>query len=267
MWGASTIQVIFYKLEESGGVVYIEKAVVIRQDLATEVSSRGVLVPPCSYIEKDGNIPTLLTSQKNLTMFLRYIDALKICPGCKCELFPGISSSKAAMKRQGVWRNKKCMVLSDPDLLTPEEVDRLVRVVFWKAIHDDDSAEPAARFCARVITPFCAIPASLSLRSPELDHHTKVECLRRALTTAGEAAERGAPARMVALVACLRDAFLSPDVPEDDRLTLLELIEMRASRWKLSREQQLSYASVGDAVGDECDDVQNLSPLPWRVAE
>ncbi|KAL3210931.1 hypothetical protein MRX96_036763 [Rhipicephalus microplus] len=69
---ASTIQVIFYKLEESGGVVYIEKAVVIRQDLATEVSSRGVRVPPCSYIEKGGNIPTLLTSQKNLTMFLRY---------------------------------------------------------------------------------------------------------------------------------------------------------------------------------------------------
>ncbi|KAH8026343.1 hypothetical protein HPB51_020049 [Rhipicephalus microplus] len=109
---ASTILAIFYKLEESGGVVYVEKAVVIRQDLATEVSSRGVLVPPCSYIEKDGNIPTLLTSQKNLTMFLRYIDALKICPGCKCELFPGILSSKAAMKRQGVWRNKKCMVLS-----------------------------------------------------------------------------------------------------------------------------------------------------------
>ncbi|KAH8036221.1 hypothetical protein HPB51_020892 [Rhipicephalus microplus] len=41
---------------------------------------------------------------------------------------------------------------SDPDLLTPVEVDRLVRVVFWKAIHDDDIAEPAARFCARVIT-------------------------------------------------------------------------------------------------------------------
>ncbi|KAL3218525.1 hypothetical protein MRX96_031519, partial [Rhipicephalus microplus] len=204
-----------------------------------------------------------------------------------------------------------------PDLLTPVEVDRLVRVVFWKAIHDDDSAEPAARFCARVITAeldgvfidrllwtcrvwfkehdvplrrstargtaasvgschsghiFCIAAllcdsCKLVLRSPELDHHTKVECLRRALTTAGEAAERGAPARMAALVDCLRDAFLSPDVPEDDRLTLLELIELRASGWKLSPEQQLSYASLNDAVGDECDDVQNLSPLPWRIAE
>ncbi|KAH8036220.1 hypothetical protein HPB51_020891 [Rhipicephalus microplus] len=95
----------------------------------------------------------------------------------------------------------------------------------------------------------------------------EVECLRRALTTAGEAAERGAPARMAALVTCLRDAFLSSDIPEDDRLTLLELIELRASGWKLSREQQLSYASLDDAVGDELDDVQNLSLLPWRIAE
>ncbi|KAL3226193.1 hypothetical protein MRX96_049015 [Rhipicephalus microplus] len=77
-----------------------------------------------------------------------------------------------------------------------------------------------------------------------------VECLRRALTTAGEAAERGAPARMAALVACLRDAFLSSDVPEEARLTLLELIELRASGWKLSLEQQLYYASLSDAAGD-----------------
>ncbi|KAH6920264.1 hypothetical protein HPB50_028748 [Hyalomma asiaticum] len=103
---ASTTQVIFYKLEESGGVVYIEKAVVIRQDLAVEFSSTGALVPPCSYIEEDGNIPTRLTSQKNLTMFLRHIDALKICTGCKCELFPGISSSTTAVKRQGIGEHK-----------------------------------------------------------------------------------------------------------------------------------------------------------------
>ncbi|XP_075740291.1 uncharacterized protein LOC142786469 isoform X1 [Rhipicephalus microplus] len=160
------------------------------------------------------------------------------------------ATSKKQERRDDASTKKRISVvhraLSDPDLLTPVEVDRLVRVVFWKAIHDDDSAEPAARFCARVIT---------------------VECLRRALTTAGEAAERGAPARMAALVTCLRDAFLSSDVPEDDRLTLLELMELRASGWKLSPEQQLSYASLDDAVGDECDDVQNLSPLPWRIAE
>ncbi|XP_075732042.1 MIF4G domain-containing protein B-like [Rhipicephalus microplus] len=262
-------------------------------------------------------------------------------------------TSKKQERRDDASTKKRISVvhraLSDPDLLTPVEVDRLVRVVFWKAIHDDDSAEPAAKFCARVITAeldgvfidrllwtcrvwfkehdvplrrstaraqwkpppqqeavnqltalvvFMAVLLSsipgkgtaayvgschsghifciaallcdsckLVLRSPELDHHTKVECLRRALTTAGEAAERGAPARMAALVDCLRDAFLSPDVPEDDRLTLLELIELRASGWKLSPEQQISYASLNDAVGDECDDVQNLSPLPWRIAE
>ncbi|KAL3252831.1 hypothetical protein MRX96_054742 [Rhipicephalus microplus] len=239
---------------------------------------------------------------------------------------------------------------TDPGLLTPVEADRLVHVVFLKAIHDDDSAEPAARFCARVImveldgvfidrllwtcrnwskqhdvllrrsavrvlwdpqpqqdagnelTAFVSFMATLLLSIPGKGTAASVgschpehifciavllcdfcklvmrspswtttpwyvECLRRALTTAGEAAERGAPACLAALVACLQDAFLSSDVPKDDRLTLLELIELRASGWKLSREQQLSYASLGDAVGDECDDVQNLSPLPWRVAE
>ncbi|KAL3247065.1 hypothetical protein MRX96_057260 [Rhipicephalus microplus] len=74
----------------------------------------------------------------------------------------------------------------------------------------------------------------LVMISPQLDYEAKVECLRTALTTAGEAAERGAPARMAALVACLRDAFLSSDVPEKARLTLLELLELRASGWKLS---------------------------------
>ncbi|KAL3250453.1 hypothetical protein MRX96_055518 [Rhipicephalus microplus] len=179
--------------------------------------------------------------------------------------------------------------LSEPDLLTPVEVDCLVRVVFWKAIHDDDIAEPAATFCARVITAeqdgvfidrllwTCRdwlkkhdVPLRRStarVLGSRSRSNMLVERLRKALTTAGEAAERGAPARMAALVACLRDAFLSSDVPEDDRLTLLELIELRASGWKLSLEQQLSYASLGDAVGDECDDVQNLSPLPWRIAE
>ncbi|XP_075730845.1 MIF4G domain-containing protein A-like [Rhipicephalus microplus] len=90
----------------------------------------------------------------------------------------------------------------------------------------------------------------LVMISPQLDYEAKVECLHRALTTAGEAAERGAPARMAALVACLRDAFLSSDVPEKARLTLLELVELRASGWKLSLEQQLYYTRLNDAAGD-----------------
>nr|XP_037290562.1 MIF4G domain-containing protein A-like [Rhipicephalus microplus] len=90
----------------------------------------------------------------------------------------------------------------------------------------------------------------LVIISPQLDYEAKVECLRRALTTAGEAAERGAPARMAALVDCLRDAFLSSDVPEEARLTLLELLELRASGWKLSLDQQLYYTSLNDAAAD-----------------
>ncbi|KAH7940392.1 hypothetical protein HPB51_028741 [Rhipicephalus microplus] len=222
--------------------------------------------------------------------------------------------------------------LREPDLLASEEVDVLVRVVLWKAIHDDDSAEPAAIFCTHVITaefngrfvdrllwtcrnwfkqvdiplprstfwvplepktrknagqkliafvkfmtvllsdvprnPGAASMGSLHsghivsmavllcdscrlvMISPQLDCEAKVECLRTALPTAGEAAERGAPARMAALMACLRDAFLSPDVPEKARLTLLELAELRASGWKLSLEQQLYYTRLNDAAAD-----------------
>ncbi|KAL3250454.1 hypothetical protein MRX96_055519 [Rhipicephalus microplus] len=203
----------------------------------------------------------------------------------------------------------------EPDLLAPEEVDVLVRVVLWKAIHDDDSAEPAAKFCTRVFraefdggfvdqllwtcrkwlkqhdvpvqsstfwaplkpktqknagqkliafvnftavllpdvpeNPGAASMGSLHcghifsmaallcdscrlvMNSPQLDYEAKVECLRRALTTAGEAAERGAPARMAALVDCLRDAFLS----------------------------------LNDAAGDEYGNNQNSSLLPCRAAE
>lgn len=76
---ASTIQVIFYKLEESGGIAHIEKVLVIRQDLTAEVSLRGVLLPLCSYIEKNGIMQTWLTSQKNVAKFLCYTDTLKIC--------------------------------------------------------------------------------------------------------------------------------------------------------------------------------------------
>ncbi|KAL3234064.1 hypothetical protein MRX96_022813 [Rhipicephalus microplus] len=94
-------QVIFYKLEESGGTVNIEKAVVIRQDLTVAVASTEVLVPPCSYVTKDENAQTRLTSLKNITMFLCYMDKLKICSGCKCELFAGISSSTAAVEKPG----------------------------------------------------------------------------------------------------------------------------------------------------------------------
>lgn len=266
---------------------------------------------------------------------------------------PGLEKPQKQERRDDAPTSNRVSIvqraLSEPDSLTPVEVDRLVRVVFWKAIHDDDTAGPAARFCASVITAeldgmfidrllwacrdwfkqrdvplrrsaakapavplmehdaghqltafvsfmatlLSAIPGSgtaasvgschsghlfclaallcdsckLVLRSPDLDWQKKVECLHNALTTAGEAAERGAPTRMVALVACLRDAFLSPDASEENRLTLLELIELRASGWKLSLEQQLHYTRLSDGAAEECDDVQNSLPLPCRVAE
>ncbi|XP_077556947.1 uncharacterized protein LOC144170810 [Haemaphysalis longicornis] len=116
---ASPTQVIFYKLEESGGIVLTEKAVVVGQDLSVEVSSRGVLVPPRSYSDENGNVHSRLTSLKNVAAFLRCIDALNICTGCKCDLFPGISSATTAMKKQGAWHKNKCMVLSNESLCPP----------------------------------------------------------------------------------------------------------------------------------------------------
>ncbi|XP_049515222.1 CBP80/20-dependent translation initiation factor isoform X2 [Dermacentor silvarum] len=237
----------------------------------------------------------------------------------------------------------------DPDSLTPEQVDRLVRVVCGKAINDDDSAETAAKFCASVIAKeraglfidrllctcrnwlkqrdlllpnftttalgeppqeqkdshrwaafvsflaglLTAIPGKgkrsavgtchsghifclaallcesckFIIHSPDLEWHTQIECLRSALKTAGKTAERAAPARMAALVACLRDEFLTPDASAETRLTLLELIELRASGWKFSAQQQLYYAAHSGVFGAECDDDLSPLPLPCRTAQ
>lgn len=107
---ASPTQVIFYKVEESGGIVLIEKAVVVGQDLSVEVSARGVLVPPCSYSDENGNVHPRLTSQKNVAEFLRYIDALNICTGCKCDLFPGICVTCFRAKGCVCWKESKATV-------------------------------------------------------------------------------------------------------------------------------------------------------------
>lgn len=239
--------------------------------------------------------------------------------------------------------------LSDPDSLTPLEVDRLVSVVFRKAIHEDDTAEPAAKFCATVITAgqdgefidclLCtcrnwfrqhdlpsrqsataapeelppdkdkvyqwtafvsflatlleAIPGKgtallvgschsghafcmaallcesckFIVRSPDLDFDTKVECLHSALMKAGQTADRGAPARMKTLVACLRDALLTLDMSEDNHLMLLELVELRASGWKWSPQQERYYSARNDTAGDDCYDAPHRSPLPCRTTE
>ncbi|KAH7971053.1 hypothetical protein HPB49_018452 [Dermacentor silvarum] len=105
------------------------------------------------------------------------------------------------------------------------------------------------------------------IHSPDLEWHTQIECLRSALKTAGKTAERAAPARMAALVACLRDEFLTPDASAETRLTLLELIELRASGWKFSAQQQLYYAAHSGVFGAECDDDLSPLPLPCRTAQ
>ncbi|XP_075527338.1 MIF4G domain-containing protein B-like isoform X1 [Dermacentor variabilis] len=239
--------------------------------------------------------------------------------------------------------------LCDPDSLTAEQVDRLVRAVCGKAINDDDSAEMAARFCACVIAKeragvfidrllcacrnwfkqrdlllpkftaaapvepppeqkdshrwgafvsflsvlLTAIPGKgkasavaschsghifclalllcesckFMIHSPDLDWHTQIECIRSALKTAGMTAERAAPARMAALVACMRDEFSTPDASAETRLALLELLELHASGWKFSAQQQLYYAAHSGVAEPECEDDPSPLPLPCRTAQ
>lgn len=61
-----TEAIIFYRLEETVGVVQIQRAVVIRNDLTIAVSSRGRLVPACSYREKGADNLQQLSSLKNV---------------------------------------------------------------------------------------------------------------------------------------------------------------------------------------------------------
>ncbi|XP_070381165.1 MIF4G domain-containing protein B-like [Dermacentor albipictus] len=239
--------------------------------------------------------------------------------------------------------------LSDPDSLTAEQVDRLVRAVCGKAVNDDDSAEMAARFCACVIAKeragvfinrllctcrnwfkqrdlllpkftaaapvepppeqkdshrwgafvsflsvlLTAIPGKgkasaaaschsghifclalllcesckFMIHSPDLDWYTQIECIRSALKTAGMTAERAAPARMAALVACLRDEFLTPDASAETRQTLLELLELHASGWKFSAQQQLYYAAHSGVAEPKCEHDPSPLPLPCRTAQ
>ncbi|XP_065299963.2 uncharacterized protein [Dermacentor albipictus] len=67
----------------------------------------------------------------------------------------GGSDEKTHSGEQPACREKSLSVveqaLLDPDVLTPEQVERLVRVLCKKAIHEADCAEPAAKFCATVI--------------------------------------------------------------------------------------------------------------------
>ncbi|XP_049522856.1 uncharacterized protein LOC125945232 [Dermacentor silvarum] len=224
--------------------------------------------------------------------------------------------------------------LLEPDVLTPEQMERLAHVLCKKALNDADSAEPAAKFCATVIMkesedtfldflmdncrdrfrqreqflPRCgaigaATEQALTAAGPnhrwralvsflaELlgaisergsvvgtklsgrafclaamlcecckvmldmmtqDDAAELECLHFALKTAGRGAERAAPLRVSELAKCLRDRFLAEQCPPEARMALLELLELRASGWKMEEPQERYYTE--DAGGAQRTD-------------
>ncbi|XP_075559268.1 uncharacterized protein LOC142590723 [Dermacentor variabilis] len=241
----------------------------------------------------------------------------------------GGSDEKTHSGEQPACREKSFSVveqaLLDPDVLTPEQVERLVRVLCKKAIHEADCAEPAAKFCATVImketgdtfldflmdscrdhfrqreqlqpgcagtgktteqprksgepshrwTGFVSFLAGLLTAITERgsvvgtklcgrafclaamlceccknmvdamtqDSAAELECLRFALKSAGSSAERAAPLRVAALAKCLRDRFLAEKCPPGVRVALLELLELRASGWKMEARQERYYTT------------------------
>lgn len=116
VYGAWCVQhtderVVFYKLQEIGGVVFIERAVVINKNSTVVVSAKGKLVPESSYtfINSDKlNFTTL----KDAAPFLHLIESLGICNGFDSRLCPLISTSKTAERSGRTWRSKRCAVLS-----------------------------------------------------------------------------------------------------------------------------------------------------------
>ncbi|XP_077489476.1 MIF4G domain-containing protein A-like [Amblyomma americanum] len=79
------------------------------------------------------------------------------------------------------------------------------------------------------------------LSSPASTEEEQMECLCRALHRAGEAAEKVDPARMEALVSRLLAEFMYGDTTALKRLILLELLELRASRWEFKAAQHAYF--------------------------
>lgn len=114
-----TEDVIFFKIVESSGVVVIDRAVAVRKDLSVAVSSRGRLVPPTIYCERGSGNLRQLSSLKEVSSFLSYVDNLKVCSGCSCSSFPSVSAATTALKTHDVWRNVRCCGLAQQSLCPP----------------------------------------------------------------------------------------------------------------------------------------------------
>lgn len=83
--------------------------------------------------------------------------------------------------------------------------------------------------------------ANIILKPPFLTNEGEIDILRNILTTVGKELEKDSVQRMQNLVHNLRDVFINPSINAHIRKTLLEVIELRASKWQLDLPQTLYY--------------------------
>ncbi|XP_075559065.1 uncharacterized protein LOC142590619 isoform X2 [Dermacentor variabilis] len=132
--------------------------------------------------------------------------------------------------------------LTDPDSLNALQMQWLVFSICDGATKDSNNAASAAEFCTSLI---------------------KIQCLRSVFMTAGKSIQRADAQLSAALAKCLRDSFTDSNRSADVRQALLELIEFRASGWKLGAAQQRYYCAHdgGAAVTDGNSGCSGLAPL------
>ncbi|XP_037571837.1 MIF4G domain-containing protein B-like [Dermacentor silvarum] len=104
-------------------------------------------------------------------------------------------------------------------------------------------------FCLAALLCDCCL---IMLHSPAQDTSAEMQCLRVVFMTAGKSIQRAAPYLSKSLATCLRNSFMDSNRSAGVRQALLELIEFRASGWKLGAAQQLYYSAhdSGAAVTD-----------------
>lgn len=98
-------RVVFYKLEEVGGVVSIVRAVIINKNSPVVVSPKGKLVPESSYTLHEC-AKLSFTTLNDAAPFLHLIGSLGVCTGFDSRSCPSISTSKTAVKSGRIWRSK-----------------------------------------------------------------------------------------------------------------------------------------------------------------
>ncbi|XP_072146250.1 uncharacterized protein [Dermacentor andersoni] len=125
----------------------------------------------------------------------------------------------------------------------------------------ESSAENSGRIfsLAALLCECCHI----MLRSPAQDATAEIQCLRSVFMTAGKSVQRADAQLSAALAKCLRDSFMDSSRSADVRQALLELIEFRASGWKLGAAQQRYYCAHdgGAAVTDGHSGCSGVAPL------